>query len=149
MAKPALRFRETQDELILNIDEELQNYKNMSMLSIIVGCCLLFIMLIGLIPIAIGAYRLSQLNNRPEEIEYDIRRRAEEKARRKGKRLRITYNPEGQQFYRRTRHPTQPQAPYTPRVAPQVEKKYSYCPKCGSKVEEGYRFCMNCRADLS
>ncbi|MFX1284246.1 MAG: zinc ribbon domain-containing protein [Promethearchaeota archaeon] len=148
MAKPALRLKETPDELILNMDEELFNYKKMSMLAIVVGVCLLCIYLIGLIPIAIGVYRINQLNNRPEEVEYDIRRRAEQKSARRGKRLTIIYNPEGQQFYRRTRRPRQPQAQYTPYTTPQVETKSSFCPNCGAEVSEGFKHCMSCGARL-
>lgn len=121
----------------------------MSILSIVVGVFLLCFFFIGLIPIIISVYRISQLNSRPEQVEYDIRMRAERKARTRGKRLAIQYNPVGYQFYSRTGYQTQQQTQYMYNTGSQpVVAKFEYCPSCGSKVEEGYRYCPKCRAEL-
>ncbi|MFX1517527.1 MAG: zinc-ribbon domain-containing protein, partial [Promethearchaeota archaeon] len=140
----------TQDELILNMDEELFNYKKMAIVSILVGVFLLCIAFIGIIPIAIGVYRLSQLNSRPQEVEYDIRRRFEQKARAKGKRVVITYNPERRQFYSRQGYQPQSQPQYTPSTGYQTESttKASYCTHCGNIIKPGHQYCQNCGAKL-
>lgn len=121
MAKP-LRYQETSEEIIINMDEELFAMKKNGMIMIIGGVVFLIIMnifiggnlggvlgsilqlvvsVLGLLIIGMGGWFLYSLNNRLDQTENWIRERYEKQARKKGKSLVITYNPEGQQFYTR------------------------------------------------
>ncbi len=99
MAKP-LRYQETSEEIILNMDEELFKMKKDYWLPFIIGV-LTFWTCVGCIVAFYSVWFLANVRYRPAETEIWLKKKYEEEARKKGKRLVITYNPEGQQFYTR------------------------------------------------
>ncbi len=159
MEKP-LRHQETAEEFIVNMDEELFDYKKKLYISLVVGIILIFfifggipgmiITVIGLFLASISGTMLYIMNYRHVHMENWVRKKYERQAQKKGKRLVITYNPEGQQFYPHLRHQAQTQTQRSPSTGFQpVDTKAAFCPKCGNKVEQGYKFCMHCSAELT
>ena len=99
MEKP-LWYQETSEEIILNMDEALFKMKKDYLLPLIIGL-LTFWTCVGCFIAGISGWILYSLSNRIAETEIWLKKKYEEQARKKGKRLVITYNPEGQQFYQR------------------------------------------------
>ena len=99
MAKP-LRYQETSEEIILNMDEELFKMKKGNLLNLILGLLCLWTC-VGFFVAGISGWILYSLSNRIPETEIWLKEKYEKQARKKGKRLVITYNSEGQQFYQR------------------------------------------------
>ncbi len=99
MAKP-LRYQETSEEIILNMDEELFKMKKDYVLPLIIGL-LTFWTCVGCLVAGFSGWFLYNVNRRPAKTEIWLKKKYEEQASKKGKRLVITYNPEGQQFYPR------------------------------------------------
>ncbi len=99
MSKP-LRYQENSEEIILNMDEELFKMKR-DYAIILVFALVLFWTIVALFIVALSAWILYSLYYRLEKMEIWLREKYEKEARKKGKRLVITYNPKGQQFYPR------------------------------------------------
>ena len=99
MSKP-LRYQENAEEIILNMDEELFKMKRDYAIVLVIGL-VLFWTIVALVIVALSAWVLYSLYYRLEKMEIWLREKYEKQARKKGKRLVITYNPKGQQFYPR------------------------------------------------
>ena len=99
MARP-LRYQETSQEIIVNMDEELFKIKKDFKIPLIIGV-FTFWTIIGCLIAGMSTWFLYNVNNRIEKMEIWIKEKYEKEALKKGKRLVITYNPEGQQFYPR------------------------------------------------
>jgi len=85
-----LKYTISGDDLIVDIEENIENFKKEQKRGRIVGIVLLFVFFIGIIAIIVSSVRLNDVNNNPEKYEKIFEEKGKKLAKKKGKNLVIT-----------------------------------------------------------
>jgi hypothetical protein len=91
-----LIYKISGDDLIVDMEENLENFRKEQRRGRIVGIVLLLFFFIGIIPIIIGTVTLNDMKKNPEKYEKKFEDKARKKANKKRKNLVITNRPQQQ-----------------------------------------------------